>query len=63
MLSKDEGTPDMREISDAIREGADGFFAVQYALIAKLAVALALGASVYSHWSPYDRVRAVNADP
>ena len=63
MLSKDEGTPDMREISDAIREGADGFFAVQYALIAKLAVALALGASVYSHWSPYYRVRAVNADP
>ena len=37
VLSKDEGTPDMTEVSDAIREGADGFFAVQYSLIGKLA--------------------------
>jgi Na+/H+-translocating membrane pyrophosphatase len=32
----------MQEVSDAIREGADGFFAVQYSLIAKLAVGLAV---------------------
>ena len=29
VLDKDEGTPDMTEVSDAIREGADGFFATQ----------------------------------
>ena len=42
VLSKDEGTSDMTEVSDAIREGADGFFAVQYSLIAKLAGVLAV---------------------
>jgi len=36
VLEKDEGTPEMREISDAIRQGADGFFKVQYGLIGKL---------------------------
>ena len=36
VLSKDEGTADMQEVSDAIREGADGFFATQYNLIGKL---------------------------
>ena len=41
VLEKDEGTPEMREISDAIRQGADGFFKVQYGLIGKLAGALA----------------------
>ena len=42
VLDKDEGSPDMTEVSDAIREGADGFFATQYSLIAKLAGALAV---------------------
>lgn len=36
-LSVDEGSPDMRVVSDAIREGADGFFATQYGLISRLA--------------------------
>ena len=36
VLDKDEGTTEMREISDAIRQGADGFFKVQYGLIGKL---------------------------
>ena len=42
VLDRDEGTPDMTEVSDAIREGADGFFATQYGLIGKLAGALAV---------------------
>ena len=42
VLSKDEGTADMQEVSDAIREGADGFFATQYNLIGKLAGVLAI---------------------
>ena len=42
VLSKDEGTADMQEVSDAIREGADGFFATQYNLIGKLAGVLAV---------------------
>ena len=42
VLSKDEGTSDMQEVSDAIREGADGFFATQYNLIGKLAGVLAV---------------------
>ena len=37
VLDKDEGSPEMRDISDAIRQGADGFFRVQYGLIARLA--------------------------
>ena len=36
-LSVDEGSPDMRVVSDAIRDGADGFFATQYGLISRLA--------------------------
>ena len=32
----------MTEVSDAIREGADGFFATQYGLISKLAIALSV---------------------
>ena len=42
VLDRDEGTPDLTEVSDAIREGADGFFATQYGLIGKLAGALAV---------------------
>ncbi|XRA99387.1 H+-translocating diphosphatase [Pycnococcus provasolii] len=37
VLSKDEGTPDMKDVSDAIRDGAEGFFATQYGNIAKYA--------------------------
>jgi len=36
-LAIDEGGEDMREVSEAIREGADGFFATQYGLISRLA--------------------------
>ena len=49
VLSKDEGTADMQEVSDAIREGADGFFATQYNLIGKLAGVLAVVARGSRH--------------
>ena len=42
VLAKDEGTADMQEVSDAIREGAYGFFATQYNLIGKLAGVVAI---------------------
>ncbi|GJV74045.1 pyrophosphate-energized membrane proton pump 2 isoform X1 [Tanacetum coccineum] len=38
----DEGPPEMIEISDAIRDGAEGFFNTQYAAISKMALLLAL---------------------
>eukprot|EP00899_Mesostigma_viride_P014662 jgi/Mesvir1/23197/Mv22661-RA.1 len=36
VLAKDEGPPEMREISAAIREGAEGFIRTQYGSIAKM---------------------------
>ncbi|KAG5538150.1 hypothetical protein RHGRI_025282 [Rhododendron griersonianum] len=42
VLSKDEGPPEMVQISDAIRDGAEGFFRTQYGTISKMAVLLAL---------------------
>jgi K(+)-stimulated pyrophosphate-energized sodium pump len=41
VLSADTGTPEMRAISDAIREGAEAFLARQYRTIALLAVVAA----------------------
>ncbi|BDA47219.1 K(+)-insensitive pyrophosphate-energized proton pump [Coccomyxa sp. Obi] len=38
VMAKDEGTVDMQEVSEAIREGAEGFFATQYGVISKLAI-------------------------
>ncbi|CAI0410024.1 unnamed protein product [Linum tenue] len=40
VLAKDEGPPEM--ISDAIRDGAEGFFRTQYGTISKMAMLLAL---------------------
>ncbi|KAL3808547.1 hypothetical protein ACJIZ3_007457 [Penstemon smallii] len=42
VLSKDEGPPEMAQISDAIRDGAEGFFRTQYGTISKMAVLLGL---------------------
>lgn len=42
VLSCDDGTPEMRAVSDPIREGAEGFLKVQYTAIAKIAVPLAV---------------------
>ncbi|KAK8956191.1 Pyrophosphate-energized membrane proton pump 2 [Platanthera guangdongensis] len=42
VLAKDEGPPEMSQISDAIRDGAEGFFRTQYGTISNMAVVLAL---------------------
>src|SRR5512136_2892462 len=42
LLSQDEGTPKMREVSDAIRVGAEAFIKRQYSTIAILAIVLAV---------------------
>jgi K(+)-stimulated pyrophosphate-energized sodium pump len=41
VLASDQGTPQMREIADAIREGAEAFLSRQYRTIALLAVVAA----------------------
>lgn len=42
VLSKDEGPPEMAQISYAIRDGAEGFFRTQYGTISKMALLLAM---------------------
>jgi len=42
VMACDDGTSEMRAVSDPIREGADGFLRVQYSAIAKFAGPLAL---------------------
>ncbi|KAF9617542.1 hypothetical protein IFM89_037354 [Coptis chinensis] len=42
VLAKDEGPPEMVQISEAIRDGAEGFFRTQYGTISKMALLLAL---------------------
>ncbi|VFR00314.1 unnamed protein product [Cuscuta campestris] len=42
VLLKDEGPPEMSQISDAIRDGAEGFFRTQYGTISKMALLLGL---------------------
>ncbi|CAI0442082.1 unnamed protein product [Linum tenue] len=42
VLAKDEGPPEMAQISDAIRDGAEGFFRTQYGTISKMAILLAM---------------------
>eukprot|EP00921_Rhytidocystis_pertsovi_P010555 GHVQ01016987.1.p1 GENE.GHVQ01016987.1~~GHVQ01016987.1.p1 ORF type:complete len:919 (+),score=104.96 GHVQ01016987.1:288-3044(+) len=39
IINFDEGTSEMREVADAIREGSEGFFVVQYGTITKISVA------------------------
>jgi H+-translocating diphosphatase len=42
IMSKDTGTPEMRAVSDPIREGSEGFLKVQYGAISKLAIIVGL---------------------
>jgi K(+)-stimulated pyrophosphate-energized sodium pump len=42
LLSQDEGTPKMREVSEAIRVGAEAFIKRQYSTIAMLAIVVAV---------------------
>src|SRR5437773_8893047 len=57
VLASDTGTPEMRAISDAIREGAEAFLRRQYTTIGEIAVALAIvvfvGYHMSSRTSPY----------
>ena len=43
VLRRDEGPPELAEVSDAIRDGAEGFFATQYGTIGNLSIALGAG--------------------
>jgi inorganic pyrophosphatase len=42
VLQSDDGTEEMRQVSDPIREGAKGFLKVQYTAIANFAIPLAM---------------------
>ncbi|EWM23680.1 pyrophosphate-energized membrane proton pump 2 [Nannochloropsis gaditana] len=42
VLSKDDGSAEMRAVATPIREGAEGFLRVQYSAIAKIAVVLSI---------------------
>src|SRR5260370_7081686 len=52
VIASDTGTPEMRAISDAIREGAEAFLRRQYTTIGGIAAALAGGGFVGYHMSP-----------
>ncbi len=52
VMAGDTGTPEMRVISDAIREGAEAFLARQYRTIGILAIVLAVAVFVGYHLSP-----------
>lgn len=41
VLARDEGPPEMTQVSDAIRDGADGFLGTQYGTIARMSLVLA----------------------
>src|SRR5271156_3432937 len=53
VLAYDTGTPEMREISNAIREGAEAFMSRQYTTIAALAVVLAVALFVGYKFSDF----------
>jgi K(+)-stimulated pyrophosphate-energized sodium pump len=51
VLSQDTGTPEMREISDAIREGAEAFLSRQYKTIGLLSVVAAAAIFGFYFWN------------
>ncbi len=51
VLSQDTGTPEMREISDAIREGAEAFLSRQYKTIGLLSVVAAGAIFGFYFWN------------
>src|SRR5271168_2643090 len=55
VLANDSGTPEMRMISDAIREGAEAFMKRQYSSIAILAVVIAVILYAGYYASAYSR--------
>mmetsp|Transcript_8103 Transcript_8103/g.12053 ORF Transcript_8103/g.12053 Transcript_8103/m.12053 type:complete len:874 (-) Transcript_8103:192-2813(-) len=54
VLQSDDGTPEMRAVSDPIKEGAEGFLTVQYTAITKFAGPLALLIIVSYQFRPAD---------
>ena len=53
VLGADSGTPEMRRISDAIRQGAEAFMKRQYSTIAMIAVGLAVVLYIGYRLSPF----------
>jgi K(+)-stimulated pyrophosphate-energized sodium pump len=53
VLGSDAGTPEMRRISDAIREGAEAFMKRQYSTIAMIAAVLAVVLFIGYRLSPF----------
>jgi K(+)-stimulated pyrophosphate-energized sodium pump len=51
VLAQDTGTPEMREISDAIREGAEAFLARQYKTIGTLSIVAAAAIFGFYFWN------------
>ncbi len=64
VLASDTGTPEMRAISDAIREGAEAFMRRQYGTIAALAVVIAIllfaGYSISARTAHYAGVTVIS---
>jgi K(+)-stimulated pyrophosphate-energized sodium pump len=64
VLASDAGTPEMRAISDAIREGAEAFMKRQYSTIAVLAVVIAIllyiGYHFYARTAPYAAMTVIS---
>jgi H(+)-translocating pyrophosphatase len=60
LLSKDDGTPEMREVADPIREGAQAFLQTQYSAIAQLAVVVAIIIFLSYQLRPSDLTGGVN---
>eukprot|EP00592_Proboscia_alata_P006128 CAMPEP_0194356134 /NCGR_PEP_ID=MMETSP0174-20130528/3894_1 /TAXON_ID=216777 /ORGANISM="Proboscia alata, Strain PI-D3" /LENGTH=849 /DNA_ID=CAMNT_0039125649 /DNA_START=129 /DNA_END=2678 /DNA_ORIENTATION=+ len=54
VLQSDDGTAEMRAVSDPIREGAEGFLSVQYSAIAKFAGPLAILIMLSYQFRPND---------
>jgi len=59
VLAGDTGSPDMRLISDAIREGAEAFLSRQYRSIGIMAVVLAIVIFLGYYFSPSTRAVAI----
>ncbi len=64
VLASDAGTPEMRAISDAIREGAEAFMKRQYSTIAVLAIVIAallyLGYHLSARTAPYATMTVIS---
>ena len=64
VLASDAGTPEMRAISDAIREGAEAFMKRQYGTIAVIAVVIAaliyFGYGISARTAPYALVTVIS---